>query len=285
MVRRRKPLDEYDFIVVEEAQLVLSLLLVYRKLRSGMFYLLKQVKMSQLALKFLQCLISLARNRLAVPDSTRKRCLFDERWQVLLAQSFGILVMPEWRNKFEETTSKYGVRYSTAHAFMRPAARRHNLHILVNTTAESGCSCYSRLPGVGHNLHNPVAYAVNFHNNADVTPLNWSVLNEYLITHGGLMSGTGLSGVTGKLVSPFADQSGVPDTQILLPENHQAGSCKMGPANDPQSVVDNELRCMALRNRVMDTSIIPQLTGQYKCTGYNDCRKRVHMIKQTWLNQ
>lgn len=44
------------------------------------------------------------------------------------------------------------------------------------------------------------------------------------------------------------------------PENHQAGSCKMGPRNDPWSVVDPELRVYGVKGlRVADTSIMPKV--------------------------
>lgn len=46
------------------------------------------------------------------------------------------------------------------------------------------------------------------------------------------------------------------------PENHQAGSCKMGPQSDPLAVVDQNLRVYGIRNlRVADTSIMPQVTS------------------------
>ncbi|KZC06464.1 Glucose dehydrogenase [acceptor] [Dufourea novaeangliae] len=46
------------------------------------------------------------------------------------------------------------------------------------------------------------------------------------------------------------------------PENHQAGSCKMGPASDYMAVVDPELRVHGIRGlRVADTSIMPQVTS------------------------
>ncbi|XP_043675678.1 glucose dehydrogenase [FAD, quinone]-like [Vespula pensylvanica] len=46
------------------------------------------------------------------------------------------------------------------------------------------------------------------------------------------------------------------------PENHQAGSCKMGPSSDPMAVVDPQLRIHGIKNlRVADTSIMPQVTS------------------------
>ncbi|CAK9809025.1 Glucose dehydrogenase [FAD, quinone] [Anthophora plagiata] len=46
------------------------------------------------------------------------------------------------------------------------------------------------------------------------------------------------------------------------PENHQAGSCKMGPANDPMAVVDNQLRVHGIKGlRIADTSIMPQVVS------------------------
>ncbi|CAH1111729.1 unnamed protein product [Psylliodes chrysocephalus] len=48
------------------------------------------------------------------------------------------------------------------------------------------------LPGVGKNLQNHVAYAVNFFiNDTNTAPLNWATAMEYLLFRDGLMSGTG----------------------------------------------------------------------------------------------
>lgn len=156
-----------------------------------------------------------------------------------------------------QTFSKNGIRYSSARSFLRPAAKRPNLHIMVNTTASkvlinsktktaigvevidqdghtkkilakkevivSGGAVNSpqilllsgigarqelqraniaqvhNLPGVGKNLHNHVAYFINFFiNDTDTRPLNWATAMEYLLFRDGLMSGTGVSSTTAK---------------------------------------------------------------------------------------
>ena len=50
------------------------------------------------------------------------------------------------------------------------------------------------LEGVGKNLHNHVAFFVNFNiNDTNSSPLNWATAMEYLLFRDGLMSGTGKS--------------------------------------------------------------------------------------------
>lgn len=74
------------------------------------------------------------------------------------------------------------------------------------------------LPGVGRNLHNHVAFFVNFRiNDTSTTPLNWATAMEYLLFRDGLMSGTGISEVTAVLPSKYvnpADDN--PDLQFFF---------------------------------------------------------------------
>lgn len=56
------------------------------------------------------------------------------------------------------------------------------------------------LPGVGKNLHNHVAYFINFQiNDTNSAPLNWATAMEYLLFRDGLMSGTGRSSKLSKI--------------------------------------------------------------------------------------
>ncbi|XP_012285424.1 glucose dehydrogenase [FAD, quinone]-like [Orussus abietinus] len=68
------------------------------------------------------------------------------------------------------------------------------------------------------------------------------------------------------------------------PENHQAGSCKMGPASDPMAVVDPELRVHGIRGlRVADTSIMPQVTsGNTAAPAMMIGERAAAFIKRDW---
>ena len=258
------------------------------------------------------------------------------------------------------------------------------------------------LPGVGQNLQNHVAYFINFFiNDTDTATLNWATAVEYLLFRDGLMSGTGISDVTAKVASKYAEDPKNPDLQFYFggyladcaktgqvgelksngkrsiqifpavlhpksrgyitlasndplahpkifanylteehdvkvlvegikfairlsktealqaygmqldesvvpacaqftfgsddywecavrqntgPENHQAGSCKMGPLRDPNAVVDHELRVHGVRGlRVIDASVMPTVTsGNTAAPIIMIAEKGAHMIKRAW---
>lgn len=68
------------------------------------------------------------------------------------------------------------------------------------------------------------------------------------------------------------------------PENHQAGSCKMGPASDPMAVVDNELKVYGVKGlRVIDCSVMPMVTsGNTAAPAMMIAEKGSDMIKARW---
>ncbi|XP_032526752.2 glucose dehydrogenase [FAD, quinone] [Danaus plexippus] len=260
------------------------------------------------------------------------------------------------------------------------------------------------LPAVGRNLHNHVAHFLNFHvNDNNTVPLNWATAMEYLLFRDGLMSGTGISEVTGFINTRYSDPSeDNPDIQLFFggfladcaktgmvgeklgegfrsvqmfpavlhpksrgrleiasadpfeypkiyanylthpddvktlvegikfairlsetkalkkygmrldktpvkgcekikfgcdaywecavrvqtaPENHQAGSCKMGPRGDPTAVVDNLLQVQGLdRLRVVDASVMPSVTsGNTNAPVIMIAERAADFIKQRWL--
>ncbi|KAB0802554.1 hypothetical protein PPYR_04740 [Photinus pyralis] len=267
------------------------------------------------------------------------------------------------------------------------------------------------LPGVGHNLHNHVTFYLSFtmRNRKAINDLDWPTAMDYLLNRRGPLSSTGMSQVTGRINSKFADPSGNhPDLQFFFsgylancaasgsyhtaqdpkqpnaprtitmspvvlhpksrgriglsskdpleppliyanylteqedivplvegiriaqrlantkilrykygldlvkgdygdcdkkhaydsddywvcamlhstgPENHQAGSCKMGPASDPNAVVDNKLRVHGIIGlRVMDASIMPSVvSGNTDATCVMIAERGVSFIKERWL--
>lgn len=81
-----------------------------------------------------------------------------------------------------------------------------------------GVPVVHNLPGVGRNLQNHVSYFVNFNiNDTNSAPLNWATAMEYLLFRDGLMSGTGISEVTGFINTKYNDPSqDNPDVQFFF---------------------------------------------------------------------
>lgn len=69
------------------------------------------------------------------------------------------------------------------------------------------------------------------------------------------------------------------------PENHQAGSCKMGPTGDRLAVVNPKLQLHGISTiRVADASIMPSVvSGNTHATVVMIAEKAVNFIKETWM--
>ncbi|KOB70622.1 Glucose dehydrogenase [acceptor] [Operophtera brumata] len=68
------------------------------------------------------------------------------------------------------------------------------------------------------------------------------------------------------------------------PENHQAGSCKMGPRGDPSAVVDNLLQVQGVdRLRVADASVMPAVpSGNTNAPTIMIGERAADFIKRRW---
>ncbi|CAG9861747.1 unnamed protein product [Phyllotreta striolata] len=269
---------------------------------------------------------------------------------------------------------------------------------------KAGVPLVHDLPGVGRNLHNHVAHSINFFiNDTNTATLNWATAMEYLLFRDGLMSGTGISEVTGFVNTKYQDPAEEhPDIQFIFggflancartgqvgekidnnsrsiqiiptllhpksrgyltlkdsnplshpliyanyfthpedikvlvegikvalrlaetkalrkygiqldrtptggceklsfgsdkywecsvkrrtaPENHQCGSCKMGPPTDPMAVVNPSLQVHGVdRLRVIDASVMPKVTsGNTNAPCIMIGEKGADLIKSRWL--
>lgn len=123
------------------------------------------------------------------------------------------------------------------------------------------------LPGVGRNLHNHVAFFLKFFiNDSSTTPLNWATAMEYLLFRDGLMSGTGISEVTGfvnsKRANPTEDH---PDLQLLF-GGYLANCAKTGQVGERST--DNGNSSQRSVN-IIPTALHPKSRGYLKLKDAN----------------
>ncbi|CAG9763950.1 unnamed protein product [Ceutorhynchus assimilis] len=93
------------------------------------------------------------------------------------------------------------------------------------------------LPGVGRNLQNHVAFYLGYElgNIKATNDLNWATALDYILYQNGPMSSTGLSQVTARVNSPYADKSGLdPDLQIFF-GGYSANCAAVNETQDPHA--------------------------------------------------
>jgi len=71
---------------------------------------------------------------------------------------------------------------------------------------------------------------------------------------------------------------------MTMQMHHQSGTCKMGPADDRNAVVDPELRVYGVNKlRVIDCSIMPTITGAHTVApAYMIGEKGADLVKSAW---
>ena len=94
---------------------------------------------------------------------------------------------------------------------------------------------------------------------------DWKVLRDGLRIGQAIGRQKPLAGYAAAAVAPTGDSDAALDAHIKatgISVHHPACTCRMGPASDPDRVVDEELRVVGMRNlRVIDASVLPDLIG------------------------
>lgn len=88
-----------------------------------------------------------------------------------------------------------------------------------NELTKVGIPQVHELPGVGRNLRNHVTFYMTFlmKKQKAISDLDWATALQYVLNHNGPMSSTGMSQVTARINSKYADPSGIhPDLQIFF---------------------------------------------------------------------
>lgn len=120
------------------------------------------------------------------------------------------------------------------------------------------------LPGVGKNLQNHVAFFINFNiNDTNSAPLNWATAMEYLLFRDGLMSGTGISEVTGFINTKYNENPSQeqPDVQYFF-GGFLANCARTGQVGEK---VDNNTRSI----QIIPAVLHPKSRGEIKLKDNN----------------
>ncbi|HWM47101.1 MAG TPA: choline dehydrogenase [Xanthobacteraceae bacterium] len=109
--------------------------------------------------------------------------------------------------------------------------------------------------------------SIRIRQNFLATDYDWKVLREGVRIFREIASQKAFDAFRGPEILPGAAKTGDAELDALtrataIDVHHPLGTCKMGPASDPTSVVDEELRVHGLEAlRVVDASVFPGIVG------------------------